>query len=259
MLRFFKHIFTAINPNGIDCMPIIADKGFDTQSINFIGWQQPSFSPNDEMRHNIPIQKRGFWQRLVKRTLDITACSLALLALSPLFVTIALLIKFTSKGPIFHNQIRVGRGGVFFTMYKFRSMVKDAEKIQKDLQAYNELDGPVFKIKNDPRVTPIGHFIRRYSIDELPQLLNIIKGDMSIVGPRPPIPCEVLKYETWQLRRLSVAGGLTCIWQISGRNNINFKRWMEMDLEYIDQWSIWLDIKIIFKTFRAVFFPKGAY
>jgi lipopolysaccharide/colanic/teichoic acid biosynthesis glycosyltransferase len=143
-------------------------------------------------------------------------------------------------------------------MLKFRSMRADAEKLRVALEAKNELSGPVFKITNDPRVTPIGRFIRKYSIDELPQLFNVLKGDMSIVGPRPPLPAEVARYESWQRRRLSVRPGLTCIWQVSGRNQISFDEWMYLDMQYIDRWSFANDLSLIFKTFPVVLAGRGA-
>jgi lipopolysaccharide/colanic/teichoic acid biosynthesis glycosyltransferase len=136
-------------------------------------------------------------------------------------------------------------------------MVRNAEKLQKNLEKNNEVDGPVFKIKDDPRITPVGKFLRRTSLDELPQLINILKGEMSLVGPRPPIPQEVKKYESWQRRRLSMKPGLPCIWQVSGRNSITFADWMQMDLQYIDNWSLWLDVKILALTAKAVIFGSG--
>ena len=170
-----------------------------------------------------------------------------------------LLIKWTLPGPVLFNQVRMGLNGRKFNMYKFRSMHQDAENRLGALKSSNEMSGPVFKIANDPRVTPVGRFIRKFSIDELPQLFNVLKGDMSLVGPRPPIYKEVLEYQRWQRRRLSMRPGITCIWQVSGRNDIGFEEWMKLDLEYIDNWSFWLDLKLLFKTIPAVLIGKGAH
>ena len=198
------------------------------------------------------------WQLFAKRMVDIFVSSTALILFLPLMATVAALIKLTSKGPIFFKQTRVGLKGRKFTLYKFRSMVVDAEERKKELLDKNEMDGPVFKIKKDPRITPIGYFIRKTSIDELPQFINVLKGDMSIVGPRPPLVSEVEEYEIWQRRRLSLKPGITCIWQVSGRNKLSFDQWMKMDLEYIDKWSLWLDFKILFKTLFVVLIGYGA-
>ncbi|HHT9119110.1 MAG TPA: sugar transferase [Candidatus Hypogeohydataceae bacterium YC41] len=196
---------------------------------------------------------------LSKRFLDISGSALLLLTSFPLFILIFILIKFTSKGPIFFRQIRCGLNGRRFVMYKFRTMLQEAESLKKDLVKMNELNGPVFKIKRDPRVTPIGSFLRRTSLDELPQLINVLKGDMSLVGPRPPLPEEVERYKRWQRRRLSMRPGITGLWQISGRNDVDFEEWMRLDLKYIDEWSFLNDIKIIFKTVPVVTSGKGAY
>ncbi len=200
------------------------------------------------------------WSLLGKRAIDATGALLGLLLLSWLFIVVALLVKFTSPGPIFFRQLRGGRHGRPFTMLKFRSMVTDAEMRQAEFQAFNQMSGPVFKIEGDPRVTRIGRFLRRTSIDELPQLLNVLRGEMSLVGPRPLPLYEVEKFETTaQRRRLSVPPGLTCLWQISGRNEIkNFQDWVKLDLKYIDNWSLWLDIKILLKTVPVVLLGLGA-
>ncbi len=192
----------------------------------------------------------------VKAAIDFTFSLLALILLSPLMLVIAILIKLDG-GPVFFLQKRTGLNGRHFYCYKFRTMVMNAESLQAALISLNEQDGPVFKIKNDPRVTPIGRFLRKTSLDELPQFINVLKGDMSIVGPRPPIPAEVKKYQRWQNRRLSMKPGITCIWQVSGRNNIPFEQWMKMDMQYIDTWSLKLDFIIILKTFRVVFAGNG--
>ncbi|MCA9732872.1 MAG: sugar transferase [Deferribacteres bacterium] len=198
------------------------------------------------------------WELFIKRTFDIVFSIFLLTVLSPIMLIIALIIKLTSKGPIMFKQNRSGLNGRQFTLYKFRSMIVGAEVKKRELMRANEMDGPVFKIKHDPRITTIGRIIRKTSMDELPQLFNVLKGDMSIVGPRPPLPVEVELYQLWQRRRLSLKPGLTCIWQVSGRNNIKFERWMEMDLEYIDNWSLWLDLKILFRTFFVVLTGYGA-
>ncbi len=189
---------------------------------------------------------------LVKGIIDYCISGAGLLILSPLFLCITLLVKATSKGPAFFIQERCGLYGRTFLLIKFRTMVKDAEQLKKNLHKDNEADGPVFKINHDPRITRLGKFLRKTSLDELPQLLNVLMGHMSLVGPRPPLPDEVKKYEPWQRRRLSMKPGLTCIWQVNGRNNINFERWMRLDLEYIDQWSLTLDTKILIKTIKEV-------
>jgi exopolysaccharide biosynthesis polyprenyl glycosylphosphotransferase len=195
----------------------------------------------------------------VKRLSDIVISAGALILLSPLMLVAAAVIKLTSPGSVFFVQKRSGLNGRIFDFYKFRSMYRDADQRKDELRARNEMDGPVFKIKSDPRITPAGRFIRKSSIDELPQLWNVFKGDMAIVGPRPPVPAEVEKYERWQRRRLSMKPGITCIWQVSGRNMIKFNDWIRLDLAYIDNWSLWLDLKILIKTVPAVLTGKGAY
>jgi exopolysaccharide biosynthesis polyprenyl glycosylphosphotransferase len=199
------------------------------------------------------------WHLLIKRFFDVVVSGISLLLLSPVFAIIALLIKLTSSGPVFFRQQRCSLNSRQFTLYKFRTMVMDAESRLKDIMHHNEMDGPVFKMANDPRLTRIGNFLRRSSLDELPQLWNVFKGDMSLVGPRPPIPAEVVKYDNWQRRRLSMKPGITCLWQVNGRNKIvDFNEWMRLDLEYIDNWSLYLDLKIFLKTIPAVLFGIGA-
>lgn len=199
----------------------------------------------------------NYFSLKVKGIMDFLLTLLILLLISPVMFIIAMLIKIEDGGPIFFKQVRVGRHGRLFNCFKFRTMVVNAEELKEKLMALNEQDGPVFKIKNDPRITRIGKFLRKTSLDELPQFFNVIFGDMSIVGPRPPIPSEVEQYERAIIRRLSVNPGITCIWQVSGRNNISFDRWMEMDMEYIDNWSLSLDLKIILKTVKIVFRGDG--
>lgn len=197
--------------------------------------------------------------RIAKRTMDVVLCTAGLLLLLPFFAAVAVAIKLDSRGPVFFRQVRVGRAHRPFYCLKFRSMTADAEKRRDDIAHLNEVDGPVFKIRNDPRVTRVGAWIRKISIDELPQLVNVLKGEMSLVGPRPPIPAEVEKYEDWMHRRLSVTPGITCVWQISGRSNISFEQWMRMDLDYVDTCSIRKDISILLRTIPAVLFGRGAY
>lgn len=199
------------------------------------------------------------WQALVKRLQDFALSFALLVMLSPLFLLISMLIKLTSNGPIFFLQERVGLNKRRFQIFKFRTMVPDAEKMMAELEALNELSGPVFKIKNDPRLTPIGRFLRRSSLDELPQLLNVLLGDMSLVGPRPMAVRDFEGFsEDWQRRRFSVPPGITCLWQINGRSSIPFQQWMEMDMQYIAEWSLWLDLKILARTIPAVWKGTGA-
>ena len=199
------------------------------------------------------------WQRALKRFMDLVVSCLGLVVLSPAFLVIAVLIKGTSPGPVFFKQVRCGLSGRRFLLYKFRSMVAGAESRQKELKDRNEMGGPAFKVANDPRLTPLGRWLRKVSADELPQLFNVLRGEMSLVGPRPPVPSEVEKYEPWQRRRLSMRPGMTGYWQVSGRNQIrDFNKWMELDLEYIDQWSLRLDARILLKTIPTVLLGIGA-
>ncbi len=197
-------------------------------------------------------------QLAIKRLTDIVVSASALVALSPLLLATAALIKLTSRGPVFFRQVRSGLHGRHFNMLKFRSMVFQAERMQPQLMRWNEQRGPVFKIRQDPRVTPIGQFLRKYSIDELPQFLNVLRGDMSLVGPRPPVPSEVVQYQPWQRRRLSMRPGLTCIWQVSGRNNLSFDQWMYLDMRYIDNWSLAEDFNLLLRTVPVVLTGHGA-
>jgi len=198
-------------------------------------------------------------ERLIKRLLDVVVAGLALILLSPLFMLIAFLIKLDSPGPVFYNSLRCGKKGRLFNFYKFRSMVLGAENNKKALRCKSEVKGPAFKIKNDPRITALGRLLRRYSLDELPQLINVLKGDMSLVGPRPPTPEEVEEYETWQMRRLDIRPGITCLWQVRGRSDLSFYKWVKWDLWYIDNWSFALDLKVLYWTILAVINRKGAY
>ena len=199
------------------------------------------------------------WCLLVKRLFDVVFSGIALLMLAPIFAITAIIIKATSKGPVFFRQKRCGLNGRTFILYKFRTMVEGAEARLDELIKHNEMNGPVFKMENDPRLTRVGKFLRKTSLDELPQLWNVFKGEMSLVGPRPPIPKEVEQYDNWQRRRLSMRPGITCLWQVNGRNRIvDFNEWARLDLEYIDNWSLGLDFKILLKTIPAVLFARGA-
>jgi exopolysaccharide biosynthesis polyprenyl glycosylphosphotransferase len=194
-----------------------------------------------------------------KRVFDVVVSGISLVVLSPLLAAIAAVIRITSPGPVLFQQTRCGLGGRRFTLYKFRSMINNAEQLRAELHQLNELDGPVFKISDDPRITPVGRWLRRFSLDELPQLWNILRGDMSFVGPRPAVPEEIDQYEDWQKRRLRMRPGLTCTWVLEGRNQLDFKRWMQLDLTYIDNWSLWLDTKIFLRTIPIVVSGRGAY
>ncbi|MGG7213261.1 sugar transferase [Clostridium nigeriense] len=196
---------------------------------------------------------------IFKRTLDIFGAIMGIVLLSPVLLVVSILIKLESKGKVLFSQKRVGLNGKEFKIYKFRSMVENAEDLKKNLEDKNEMSGPMFKIKSDPRITRVGSFIRKTSIDELPQLINVLKGDMSLVGPRPSLPKEVESFEPWMLKRLEVKPGLTCYWQVSGRNSIGFHEWMELDIKYANEMSILVDIKLIFKTFLVLFGDKNAY
>ena len=204
------------------------------------------------------LKKKPIYEFL-KRAMDIICSGLAILVLSPVLLVLAIAVK-SDGGPALYSQVRLGKDGKKFRIFKFRSMCVNADspEMLEKLAKLNEMDGPAFKIKNDPRITKVGRFIRRTSLDELPQLFNIFLGDMTIVGPRPPLESEVAQYTDYQRQRLLVKQGLTCYWQCSGRNNINFEEWVELDLKYIRERSLWTDIKIIFKTIPAVLRGDGA-
>lgn len=195
----------------------------------------------------------------VKRAMDLTGATVGLVLASPIMLVTAIAVKRCDGGPVIFAQERVGKNGVHFKMYKFRSMYMDAEERLAELQKYNQVDGPAFKMENDPRVTPVGSFIRKTSIDELPQLWNVLKGEMSIVGPRPPIPREVAQYTDWDWGRLAVKPGLTCYWQVSGRSDVGFEDWMRLDLKYVEEQGFLTDMKILFKTVGVVLRGDGAY
>ncbi|MBW9155656.1 sugar transferase [Clostridium tagluense] len=195
---------------------------------------------------------------IIKRIIDIMGVLCGILLLSPVMIVVAIWIKLDSAGPVFFIQERVGQDGTRFMMYKFRSMCLDAEYILKKLKDKNEMLGPMFKIKDDPRVTKVGRFIRKTSIDELPQLFNILKGEMSLVGPRPSLPKEVEQFTSFQKQRLVAKPGLTCYWQVRGRSDVSFQEWMEMDVQYMEERNTWIDIILIFKTVRVLFGDDGA-
>jgi exopolysaccharide biosynthesis polyprenyl glycosylphosphotransferase len=199
------------------------------------------------------------YEEALKRLLDVVLATLGLVATLPLWLGIVLAIRLDSPGPAIFIQERVGIHGRRFRFYKFRSMYVDAEQRLAEVQAHNEIDGPVFKMRNDPRVSRVGTFMRRTSLDELPQLINVLKGEMSLVGPRPPLPREVEQYRPGDIVRLSVKPGLTCLWQISGRSDVGFDQWMEYDREYVRNMSLWLDLRILLRTVWVVICCRGAY
>ena len=211
-----------------------------------------------EISYEFGQTKIDFRYSFFKRIIDIFCSLFGLIILSPLLVIVSIAIRLESKGKAIFIQERVGHEGEVFRMYKFRSMDMDAEMKKQDLVHRNEMSGPMFKIKEDPRVTKIGKFIRRTSIDELPQLLNVLKGEMSMVGPRPSLPKEVNEFETWMMERLEVKPGITCYWQISGRNAIGFEDWMRLDVKYVRDKSFFVDVKMIFKTFFVLFGDEDA-
>jgi lipopolysaccharide/colanic/teichoic acid biosynthesis glycosyltransferase len=225
----------------------------------------PPDAPDDQVRSVDRLDGVGLlvarpWQRAVKRLIDISGSLALLLVLSPLMLVIALSVAVTSPGPVIYAQRRIGKHGRPFTMYKFRSMDRDAHDL-RHLHAHRNrhTTGPVFKVPDDPRVTRVGRVIRRLSLDELPQLLNVLRGDMSLVGPRPALPEEFALCDDQVRQRTLVAPGLTCIWQVSGRSDIDFLRWVDMDLEYIRTWTIRLDLRLLLRTIPAVFRGDGAY
>lgn len=227
---------------------------FNQGSQDFIELTRLFYS--DIMHHS----QKGFWRHVIKRSFDLTCTVFALIVLSPLLLGCAIAIKISDpKGPVIFKQQRVGKNGKPFTMYKFRSMYADAEERKADLKKYNESSGPTFKMKNDPRIYPLGRILRKFSIDELPQLFNILKGDMSVVGPRPPVPQEVAEYLPWHKMRLSVTPGLTCFWQVSGRSNVSFEEWMRLDNQYVRHGNFSIDAQLIAKTLKVVIRGDGAY
>ena len=229
-----------------------------SSSTFFAKWEYSKFlGQSTFISHTVELDPD---QIIFKRFFDMVGGLIGFMILAAVYIPIAILIKTTSKGPVLFKQIRVGKNGKRFKIYKFRSMANDAEERKKDLEDKNELEGAVFKMKNDPRITSVGKFIRKYSLDELPQFINVLRGDMSLVGTRPPTPDEVREYKSWHHRRISNKPGVTGLWQVSGRNSIkDFDEVVKLDLKYIDSWSIWLDIKIIIKTIFVVFKKDNAY
>ncbi len=227
------------------------------------GWPELVLLPGGALARALPAYEApaetGLYLCFGKRLLDLLGASLGLLLSSPLLLIAAILIKLESRGPVIYKSVRVGRGARPFTFLKLRSMVDGADQHRHKLSHLNETDGPVFKIAADPRMTRVGRLLRVTSIDEIPQLWNVLRGEMSLVGPRPPIAEEVVQYEPWQLRRLDVVPGITCLWQISGRSRIGFQEWMRLDLEYIRHRSFWLDLKILIRTIPAVLSREGAF
>jgi exopolysaccharide biosynthesis polyprenyl glycosylphosphotransferase len=232
---------------------------FNSQSFNVRGTRIQAQDVDEHPQVMTVSGSAELWPALVKRFID-CAVSIALLILfAPLFLVVGVLIRLTSKGPVFFGQTRVGLNKRQFTIYKFRTMVDAAEQMQDKLLSMNEMTGPAFKIKNDPRVTSLGRILRKTSIDELPQLLNVLKGDMSLVGPRAMSLRDYQLFDKdWQRRRFSVKPGITCLWQVKGRNTVTFEEWMELDMQYIDKWSLWLDLKILAQTVPAVVRGTGA-
>ncbi|HEY9714996.1 MAG TPA: sugar transferase [Chroococcales cyanobacterium] len=255
MATFFRHwsgVASLCQHNGI-----IVRMNSDTLGFEDAKWLTEEFDGG----HYIATQTGAGegWPIAVKRTLDVAISAILLIAFTPLLLVVAVLIKITSPGPVFFLQERIGLNKRRFRIYKFRTMVMDAERLMAGLESRNEVSGPVFKIKNDPRITPLGKFLRRSSIDELPQLINVLRGDMSLVGPRPlPVRDYEGFNEDWQRRRFSVRPGITCLWQVNGRSTISFDQWMLLDLQYMDEWSLWLDFKILAKTVPAVVRGSGA-
>ena len=273
-----KDVRTLLEKGGVDELIIVADKeNLDDFNETFLLCEETgvttrvvlnffphSFSRMELLRFDgLPLLSFSTTPTnevlmILKRIMDICVASIVAVVTLPVTLISAILIRLTSPGPVFFKQERCGLNRRPFTMYKLRSMVDNAEQARFELEVLNEMDGPVFKSSRDPRVTALGRYLRRFSIDEFPQLYNVLRGDMSLVGPRPPLPQEVARYERWQHRRLSMKPGLTCLWQISGRNDVSFKDWMKLDLSYIDNWSLLLDLKILVKTIPVVLFGKGA-
>jgi lipopolysaccharide/colanic/teichoic acid biosynthesis glycosyltransferase len=218
--------------------------------------------PQPQLFHivpTIPVAADSPAYRVAKRTIDLVGAGVALLMALPLMIVTAIVIKLESAGAVFFHHTRLGQGGEPFEFYKFRSMCQEAVVLRAALEGMNEVSGPVFKIRKDPRITAVGRILRKMSVDELPQLCHVLTGRMSLVGPRPPVPDEVGRYEPWMLQRLSVKPGLTCIWQVTGRSDIGFDEWMRLDVEYVRNRSLWLDLRILLLTIPAVLTGRGAY
>ncbi|MFW6326695.1 MAG: sugar transferase [Bacteroidota bacterium] len=240
-----------------DCREIGVSFHIHNEVLSFSGIKPKLFFLNHQFFLSFRNTPENYFALKLKGAMDFFLTIIILILISPVMLLLALLIKLEDGGPVLFKQTRVGRYGRQFTCLKFRTMVVDAEAQKEKLMALNEQDGPVFKIKNDPRITRVGRFLRKTSLDELPQFINVLMGDMSIVGPRPPVPSEVKQYKRSLNRRLSINPGITCTWQVSGRNNIPFEQWMDMDMDYIDNWSLKLDFIIIMKTFRVIFRGTG--
>lgn len=231
----------------------------DEARIALLGSLAPP-APVQAAQRGVTLSANWFgWQGMTKRLLDIVVAALLLLALAPVLALIAIAIRLESAGPVIFRQPRCGRGGAYFAYYKFRSMVVDAEARRIELEEINEADGPIFKIRRDPRISRVGRVLRRTSLDELPQLWNVLRGEMSLVGPRPPLPSEVAKYGAWEHNRLLVRGGMTGLWQVSGRSDLSFQQMVILDATYIERWSLWLDLRILARTVLAVASTRGAY
>jgi exopolysaccharide biosynthesis polyprenyl glycosylphosphotransferase len=259
-------IFVGSSPKDLECLEevlaLCKEQGINTRVAADIFPAKIS-KVSMEFVENIPVLTFSTTPShaaslLVKRIMDITLSAFLLVFLMPVMLVVSLLVKLTSRGPVIYRQVRCGLYGRKFVLYKFRSMRDGAEDVLWEIKHLNEMDGPVFKMRNDPRVTPLGRLLRKASVDEWPQFWNVLKGDMSLVGPRAPLPEEVREYTRWQRRRLSVKPGITCLWQVSGRNEVDFHEWMKLDLHYIDHWSLLLDLKILLRTFPVVLLGKGA-
>ena len=230
-------------------LPSVDNSGLLSPSLTFIGtlpFNTLETTPRNRLSYTL------------KTAMEVVMASAALLILSPFLAIVALLIKTTSRGPVIFKQLRVGIRGRKFYIYKFRTMVSNAEKLKAALMEFNESDGPAFKIKNDPRITRIGKFLRKTGLDEIPQLINVIRGEMSLIGPRPMLPNEVTAQEEWHLKRMSVKPGISCSWQVQPyRNNVTFEQWMRLDRDYVENWSILTDVKLIFRTIKSMFAARG--
>ncbi|HHI03054.1 MAG: sugar transferase [Candidatus Zixiibacteriota bacterium] len=249
--HYKQRVFSTVESMGIKiCLlpDIFVQSGSKCRSFSLNG--QPVF-----LYHSVPEDRVALF---IKDIIDRVGAAVGIILSAPIIAIAALAIRIDSKGPIFFKQVRSGKNGKAFKMIKLRTMVNEADTFKEQLQHLNEMSGPVFKIQDDPRITKVGKFLRKYSVDEFPQFFNVLKGDMSLVGPRPPLPQEVEKFEPWQHRKLSVKPGLSCLWQVNGRSNLDFEHWIELDLQYIDQWSLAMDAKILAQTIPAVLKGKGA-
>lgn len=240
-----------------ECREVGVSFHIHNKVLSFSGLSPKLYFLNQQFFISFRNTPENYLALKVKGTLDFFLSILVMVLISPFVLLIAIAIKLDDGGPVFFKQTRVGKHGRLFKCIKFRTMVIDAEEVKEKIMNLNEQDGPVFKIKNDPRITRVGRLLRKTSLDELPQFVNVLAGDMSIVGPRPPIPSEVMQYQRHLKRRLSINPGITCIWQVSGRNNVPFDKWMEMDMEYIDNWSLRLDFIIMLKTVKVIFDRNG--